>query len=83
MTATAWLVPEPRKLSSPTWAMTPKVSSRNEPGTRRLATDRPGASRSGFLLPVAPGTPLEENVASASSATMVVPLGSEAPTLIT
>jgi hypothetical protein len=36
----------------------------NDPGTARLMTERPGATMSGFLVPPAPPTPLEEMLAT-------------------
>ncbi len=54
-----------------------------EPGTARLISDLPGATRSGFLVPPVPTTPEEEKLATASSAVATVFLVSVAPTLST
>ena len=53
------------------------------PGTARLMMDLPGATRSGFLVPPVPTTPLEEKLATASSLVERVLLVSVAPTAMT
>jgi hypothetical protein len=53
------------------------------PGTARLISDLPGATRSGFLVPPVPTTPLEEKLATWSSPVATVLLVSVAPTAIT
>ena len=55
----------------------------NEPGTARLMIDLPGAARSGFLIPPVPATPLEEKLATRSSAPDRVFMVSVAPTAMT
>ncbi len=54
-----------------------------EPGARRLMTDRPGATRSGFVRPSAAVGPWPEKPAMTSSPWPEVPLSSEAPTVMT
>src|ERR1700682_350578 len=74
-------VPDPTKLDSPMRAEGNEVST-VEPGARRLTTERPDATRSGLNAPALVGPTLLK-LGIRSSAGVVVPLSSRAPTVMT
>ena len=74
-------VPEPTKLAVPTTA-DGLATSIVDPGTRRLTTERPEATRSGLETPALVG-PTPENDAIVSSVLATVVWSSDAPTVMT
>src|SRR4051794_24214321 len=78
VTAAACEVPPPRRNRSPTRALG-CAWSRYEPGERRLITDAPGATTSGFRLP----SPVLDHDGTTSSRTSYVPRLSAPPTAMT
>src|SRR5919204_234251 len=77
--AAAWEVPLPRKNRASMAPVGAYWASMYEPGTRRLCTCTPGATKSGSRLP----SPWLENAGTTSSEVPLVPRVSFAPTAIT
>ena len=75
-------VPDPTKLAGPIRAEGLAVST-VDPGARRLTTERPDATRSGFSQPSTEVGPTLENAVIVSSDGSAVPWSSRAPTVIT
>ena len=77
--AAACEVPDPLKKRPSTTAVSPYAWSRKEPGTRRLASDEPGARMSGLRCP----SPRAENDRGFQWEYRVLPWVSTAPTAMT
>ena len=75
-------VPEPTKLAVPMRA-DGLLTSIVDPGTRRLTTERPAATRSGLNQPSMAVGPAALNVVMVSSTVGAVPLSSMAPAVMT